>query len=148
MIQQGWEFDPPFGLWEFLNLAGQQDFWRKLNSGSIEDIEKLGDILTSQQTFFRSHAGEIHGSKNQAAYPKAKFSDRKRVRFFAKVFAGLEFGISPAYAIKLLSRISLPKEGWRHRWARASLQSSPIGESSEIVQTLRVKAKKKKRGSP
>jgi hypothetical protein len=140
LLREGWEFQPPLALLEVLRRAAPA-VWQGLKAAhSVSDVQKL-DRFFWQENFFSSHAREILDSKELPTYPQAKFSDRKRVKFFAKVFAGLELGIAPTYAIKLLSRFPLPEESWCRRWYRGSLQAPPR-EFTELVQTLQRKSKK------
>jgi hypothetical protein len=103
LLREGWTFQPPLAIWEELQ-RGAPGFWQGLTAArTVADVQKL-DRFFWQENFFSSHAQEILDSKKLPTYPRAQFSDRKRVKFFAKVFAGLELGIAPTYAIRLLSR--------------------------------------------
>lgn len=66
----------------------------------------------------RFHASGFLMAKRLPSYPN---SDRlksrdKRIQFFAKVLAGLDMGIRPAYAVKLLSGWRFPKHHIEQNW--------------------------------
>ena len=68
--------------------------------------------LSAFRRALRDHGAELYRAKCLWTYPQATDrakSDDKRIEFFAKALAGLMLGISPATAMKRLSRWRLPK---------------------------------------
>ena len=70
---------------------------------TLESADPLGAVA--------SHAGELVKAKRMPNYPRSRRdrSDDKRIEFFAKVMAGLVFGLSPSYATKRLAHWHCPK---------------------------------------
>ncbi len=66
-----------------------------------------------------SYAMDLIQAKRLRSYPKSDRpkSDDKRIQFFAKVLAGLDLGIRPAYTVKLLKGWQYPRGTIEQRWA-------------------------------
>ena len=95
------------------------DKWEKQAKGLFPG-EHIGHFPSIEEFIqrLRSSAKNFLLAKRLPSHPKSirPKSDDKRIQFFAKVLAGSEMGIRPAYAVKLLSRWRLPKGYIEQRW--------------------------------
>jgi hypothetical protein len=84
--------------------ASEMRAWVDKSQAPIYGAANFPDVVAA-------HPEELLEARKLPSYPQSDrpSSDDKRVEFFAKVLAGLEFGIAPATAIKRLHRERFPK---------------------------------------
>jgi hypothetical protein len=99
--------------WRFVSpLSGRPGIWKRLRTArSAADVRDLARRLTHPllRSILHSHAEDFLRAKRLPHFPKSNRprSDTKRIEFFAKVLAGLNLGIAPATATKLLAHYLL-----------------------------------------
>lgn len=107
-------------LWERLKKARSADDVRSV----ARSLRQRGRLAGPEYELFRSHAEDLLRAKRLPDYPRSNrrpTSDDKRIHFFAKVLAGLEFGIAPATATKRIKNSVLPVRGATN-WAESYKQ--------------------------
>jgi len=101
-------------VWKQLQIAGSPAVVREAASEMRAWMARERPRISGAADFPRvvaAHAQELFEARSLPSYPQSNrpLSEDKRVEFFLKVLAGLELGIAPATAIKLLHGERFPK---------------------------------------